>query len=241
MHLDVEEMCRCLSKALTKHIQHSEAVKSSRESLEFFSPLPSLPDFFGDNTGHLSLDRGVQVHQGVLSLFEQQFNAPERAGSPSEGDIYNFVKNLIFRAKLEKECSIICLIYIERMISTTGLYLNKKNWKRVTLIALTLSSKVWDDESYENIHFAKTFTQFSLKEINTLERLFLTLIDYQVGIRKSEYAKYYFILRTYIGKSTRNFPLRALDVDTVRRLQSNAHRAESALSKVGSVNSNSFT
>ena len=91
---------------------------------------------------------------------------------------------------------------------------------------MTIASKVWDDESYENIHFAKVFTRYPLRDINNMERMFLTLVDYDVGIKKSAYAKYYFILRTYAGKSTRSFPLKALDVDTVRRLQSQAYKAE---------------
>ena len=137
----------------------------------------------------------------------------------------NYAKNIIFRARMEKECSIICLIYIERVIQLTGLYLNKLNWKRVLFISLTIASKVWDDESYENVHFAKVFTRYPLKEINTLERIFLSLIDYNVGIKKSEYAKYYFILRAYSTKESRTQPLKAFDVDTVRKLQLNGHKA----------------
>jgi hypothetical protein len=60
---------------------------------------------------------------------------------------------------------------------------------------LVLASKVWDDDSYENIHFARAFTIFSLKEINDMEATFLNLIDFKVNVTSAEYAKYYFVLR----------------------------------------------
>ena len=226
-HLDIEEMCRCLAKAVKKHISHSMKVNKSRESLVGISAVPSL---FGLNCDE-QMDKGIQVDSTIIKMFRNEFDDPQAfAGrAPSETDIYNFCKNIIFRSKMEKECSIICLIYVERMIHRTGLYINEKNWKKLTLISLIIGSKVWDDESYENIHFSKVFTRYPLREINSMERIFLGLIEYNVGIKKSEYARYYFILRTFAEKNNRSFPLKPLDVDTVRRLQSNANRAEERL------------
>jgi len=229
-HLDIEEMCRCLAKAVKKHISHSLKVNKSRESLVGISAVPSL---FGLTCGE-KMDQGIQVDSSIMKLFRHEFDDPQAfpGRAPSETDIYNFCKNIIFRSKMEKECSIICLIYIERMIHNTGLYINEKNWKKLTLISLIIGSKVWDDESYENIHFSKVFTRYPLKEINSMERLFLELIEYSVGIKKSEYARYYFILRTFAEKNNRSFPLKPLAVDTVRRLQSNANRAEERLKDI---------
>ena len=88
------------------------------------------------------------------------------------------------------------------------------------------------DSSNEGEHSAQSTAQ--VREPGTIKRIFLTMLDYDVGIKKSEYAKYYFILRTYASKSTRNFPLKALDVDTVRKLQSNAFRAETRFKDIHS-------
>jgi hypothetical protein len=227
-HLDIEEMCRCLAKAVKKHISHAMKVNKSRESLT--GGISSIPALFG-LTCEETLDKGVKIPGMLLEMFRQEFDDPQAFSgrAPSETDIYNFCKNIIFRSKMEKECSIICLIYIERMIQKSGLYINEKNWKKLTLISLIISSKVWDDESYENIHFSKVFTRYPLREINSMERLFLNIIEYDVGIKKSQYAKYYFILRTFAEKNNRSFPLKPLAVDTVRRLQSNANRAEERL------------
>jgi len=54
---------------------------------------------------------------------------------------------------MEKEIPILCLVYIERFLTKTGVLMNHSNWKRLTLISLILASKIWDDDSLENVHF----------------------------------------------------------------------------------------
>ena len=48
-----------------------------------------------------------------------------------------------------------------------------------------------------------------------MERVFLDYIDYNLYVKSSEYAKYYFILRTFAEKNKKSFPLRALDLKTI--------------------------
>ena len=84
---------------------------------------------------------------------------------------------------MEKEVTIISLVYIERLLVKTGLSLDNRNWRRVTFTALVyllillkiqiLASKIWDDESFENDNFAKAFPQYTTNEINELERVFV--------------------------------------------------------------------
>ena len=74
--------------------------------------------------------------------------------------------------------------------------------------ALILSSKIWDDESFENQNFAKAFPTYATAQINEFERVFLQFINYNLYIKSSDYAKYYFILRTYAEKMKKSFPLR---------------------------------
>jgi len=52
-------------------------------------------------------------------------------------------------------------------------------WKRLSLITLILASKIWDDESFENQHFAKTL-DIPVDEINTLERIILIGLEYKL-------------------------------------------------------------
>jgi hypothetical protein len=130
---------------------------------------------------------------------------------------------------MEKEVSILCLIYMERFIEKTGIYVSEKNWKKLLFMCLILASKIWDDESYENVHFAQVFSIITLREINSMELIFLSMIDYEVNIKNSDYAKYYFALRTNAQKNNKSFPLKPLDVDVVLKLQKNSNNAETAL------------
>lgn len=81
-----------------------------------------------------------------------------------------------------------------------------------------MASKIWDDESFENENFALAFPIFNTKMINEMERVFLDFIEYNLYVKSSEYAKYYFILRTFAEKNKRSFPLRALDLKTIMQL-----------------------
>ena len=97
---------------------------------------------------------------------------------------------------MENEIPVVCLVYIEKLLLSTGILINKWNWRRITLICLCLASKIWDDDSLENVHFPKVMRDVTNFEINKLEQIFLEFIDYKLVIRGGQYAKYYFIMRT---------------------------------------------
>ena len=119
-----------------------------------------------------------------------------QAMSPSLEEIYYFCKYILVTGRMEKEIPILCLIYLDRFTRKTGLLINGGNWKRLALISLILASKIWDDESLENVHFPQVIKELTLREISGLEAVFLRLIDFDVVIRGAEYAKFYFVLKT---------------------------------------------
>mmetsp|Transcript_4707 Transcript_4707/g.3222 ORF Transcript_4707/g.3222 Transcript_4707/m.3222 type:complete len:154 (+) Transcript_4707:1022-1483(+) len=124
------------------------------------------------------------------------FHDRARVRMPTEMDVAEYCKYVTLSCKMENEIPIVCLVYLEKLLSMTGLLINKWNWRRLTLITLCLASKIWDDDSLENVHFPKVMSDVTLKEINTLEQTFLEFIDYELVIKGSDYAKYYFIMRT---------------------------------------------
>ena len=114
---------------------------------------------------------------------------------------------------MEKEIPILCLIYLDRFSKQTGILLNAQNWKRLALIALCLASKIWDDESLENVHFPQVFAEISLKEIVELEKVFLRLVDFDLVVRGQEYAKFYFVLKTFSENFEAELPVDLLKVE----------------------------
>lgn len=206
VNLDIEEMCKCLASALSAELQ-AQTRSSTRYNL-------SLPE-------------------GLLERYEEAFFEPfHLPSSTDEREIYNYTKNVLIRSKMEKEVAVICLVYLNRLASLSGLRLSAGNWKRALFTSMLLASKVWDDDSYENKNFAQAFTMYTAEEINAMEGSYLALIDFNLKVSGSEYANAYFLLRTFTKTDARSFPLRALDVETVRRLQSHANNAETCLKDI---------
>ena len=127
----------------------------------------------------------------IMKIRERRFILP-----PDPQTIFDYVADIILLTKMEKEVIILSLIYIERLTFNTGLLLTSRNWRRILLTAMIVSSKIWDDNSYENDQFSKVFTNLGVSEINSLERIFLELINYKVYVKQSEYFRYLLIIKT---------------------------------------------
>jgi len=57
----------------------------------------------------------------------------------------------------------------------------------------------------------------------------LRLIDFDLVIRGAEYAKFYFVLKTFSKDFNSVLPMGPLGIDTMRDLQNNTVKAESRL------------
>lgn len=119
---------------------------------------------------------------------------------PTEEEIYEFGHQLFKSVQLSSECSIVCLIYIERLMEVAKVPLVSRTWRTIFMCGLLLASKVWQDLSSWNIEFASVYPQFSLEAINRLEVQFLKMIKWDLYISSSLYAKYYFALRSILEK-----------------------------------------
>lgn len=132
--------------------------------------------------------------------FDQAFedNKSELTGElPTLESIVDFISNVILSCKIIRQGIIISLVYLERLIENALVGLSKSNWRRLVLISLILGSKIWDDESFENHNFAKALPSFETKNIDTMERLFLEAIDYDVEVSTEQYTLYYFHLKRF--------------------------------------------
>ena len=149
--------------------------------------------------------------------------------NPYFDDIFNYIKYVWFKSKMESEIPIISLIYIEKLLRKCGVLVNYHNWRRIVLITLWIGSKIWDDDSLENIHFPKVMGDITLKDISTLEQTFLNLIEYDIIIRGKEYAKYYFIMTTLGKDSKKNPPWRLMNPSNVQKIEGESVRMQEQL------------
>ena len=146
---------------------------------------------------------------------------------PSLDEVTRFYRGIFFKAQMETDCIIMSLIYVERLIKRTNgkLRPRKSNWRSLLFSCMILSSKVWDDLSMWNADFSQSCppgVTFSLQRINQLELAVLHALNFQVKVPASEYAKYYFLLRSMLIKSGLGgdeSSMNPLDVMGARRLQ----------------------
>ena len=119
---------------------------------------------------------------------------------PSLSQVHDFLRTTFVKAQLSPECSIVCLIYVERLMEIANVPLLASTWKPILICGLLLASKVWQDIGSWNSEIADIYPQYSLANINILEGLFCQQIKWELYISSSVYAKYYFALRSLTEK-----------------------------------------
>merc|ERR1719354_272125 len=147
---------------------------------------------------------------------------------PSLDKITHYYRYIFNKAQMESDCIIMSLVYIERVLRETngGVRPTIKNWRSLLFSSMVMSSKVWDDLSMWNADFSRTSPsgiKFSLKRVNELEVGLLTCLKYNVKVHASEYAKYYFLLRSMIIRSglseSKEAISQPLDIEGAKKLQ----------------------
>ena len=161
---------------------------------------------------------------------------------PDPQVIFEFCANIMILTKMEKEVIIITLLYLERFIFNTGLLLTSRNWRRIIFTTMAIASKIWDDDSFENNHFAQVFKHLSIGEINLLERTFLDMINYKVYVKCSEYFKYFFIIKSIALKYNYNgVEMIPISVERMMKIQEYAYQMQKRVKKKISLsNSTNF-
>mmetsp|Transcript_93 Transcript_93/g.99 ORF Transcript_93/g.99 Transcript_93/m.99 type:complete len:555 (-) Transcript_93:214-1878(-) len=127
---------------------------------------------------------------------------------PSLENIIAFYQDFYVRSQMEHDTIIMSLIYIERLIKETSIVPVPENWQSVLFSCMVLASKVWDDLSMWNIDFSNVcgrggglLVVYTLPRINQLELALLKALNFNVKVPASEYAKYYFLIRSILIKS----------------------------------------
>lgn len=138
---------------------------------------------------------------------------------PDEDTIFNFLKSIYNVGQLSPECGIMAMAYIDRLLSYTGISFVALTWRRIVLGCLILASKVWEELAVWNVDFVDVFSNLTVKDLNQLERQVLNGLQFNVTLKSSVYAKYYFEIRSFAKRNAKNFPLKPLDKAGSKRLE----------------------
>ncbi|KAI9101244.1 hypothetical protein DFS34DRAFT_613754 [Phlyctochytrium arcticum] len=207
---DLTDTLRCVASALVKHMRRNAKQKYFKTD-----------DIFSEELHPLS----------------QHFQFFRR--TPSDDDVFKFLECLFHAAELTAECGIITLVYVERMLNNTKLTLHASNWTRIVLGGLVLASKVWDDHAVWNIDFVQIFPDVAVENMNELERWYMAALAFDVNVKASEYARYYFELRDLAEKTRKRWPLKPLTLRDAAKLEARtarpAPKAESSASNTPDI------
>lgn len=180
---DVKATIKCVCGVYRAHIVQAVERQSSRSPISVVgSPLDL--DVFVD-------DYGARRKRKTVML-------------PSLADVLAFYEEFYRRSQMEHDTIIMSLIYVERLVKASNGILtpSPENWRSILFACMVLASKVWDDLSMWNVDFSNVsaatagLASFTLFRINQLELALLKSLNFDVKVPASEYAKYYFLIRT---------------------------------------------
>jgi hypothetical protein len=97
-----------------------------------------------------------------------------------------FVTNVIMRAELTTPVILASLVYIDRAKPHLHIALEEWAHERVFLGAVICASKYLNDSTLKNIHWALCTGVFGKRDIGRIEREFLDVLDFQLGITEDD-------------------------------------------------------
>ncbi|CAG7731790.1 unnamed protein product, partial [Allacma fusca] len=166
-----------------------------------------------------------------LDIFDERLHPLSKDGPPPEihnpehRQIYRFVRTLFNAAQLTAECAIIALVYLERLLTYAEMDIMPSNWRRMVLGSVLLASKVWDDQAVWNVDYCHILKDISVEDMNELERQCLELLQFNINVPSSVYAKYYFDLRTLAEANDLTLPPEPLSKERAMRLEAMSNTA----------------
>jgi len=175
----------------------------------------------------------------ILDIFDERKQPLTREAVPVDYDkynpdhrqIYKFIRTLFNAAQLTAECAIITLVYLERLLTYAEVDIAPGSWKRITLGAILLASKVWDDQAVWNVDYCQILKDLTVEDMNELERQFLELLQFNINVPSAVYAKYFFDLRTLAEANELAYPAEILSKERAQKLEAMSRTYEDKLAQ----------
>jgi len=186
------ELVLCMAEYFTKNLKPADqATPEQKKAFDVF-----------DETLHPIITKNVDLKPPTVEVIEK------------------YIKSIFKVGQLAPESLIMGVAYIERITLNFGFVIYPFNWRRIILATLMLASKVWEDQAVWNVDFLELFPLATTQDLGQLEKRTLSLLNFDVSLKASDYATIYFNLRSQSSAMGEHFnELQPLDKDAQEKLE----------------------
>lgn len=116
---------------------------------------------------------------------------------PKFEEVYTFIYRLFRKAQVEPECLVASVVYLDMFLNLNPckVAISSETWERLVFTCIMIASKVWDDISCSSRSFALCASDFSLRDLNLMERLISRDLEYAYFLTADDYKEYYYQLK----------------------------------------------
>ncbi|KAJ6531044.1 hypothetical protein B0H19DRAFT_468156 [Mycena capillaripes] len=97
-----------------------------------------------------------------------------------------FVSTILTRAEVTPATVLVALVYISRARPHLSIALEQWALERVFLGAIIVASKYTNDSTLQNVHWALCSGVFGKRDIGRIEREFLDVLDWELGVGEAD-------------------------------------------------------
>ncbi|KAJ7885748.1 hypothetical protein B0H14DRAFT_2434359 [Mycena olivaceomarginata] len=161
----------------------------------------------------------------VTETVNHAFGRPSTFRSPRSHKFTNFVSNILSRAEIAAPTLLVTLVYIARARSHLSIALEQWALERVFLGALIVASKYTQDSTLRNVHWAMVTGVFGKGDIGRMEREFLEVLDWELGVSEADVMAHHEGLAAAVAGKPWAAPLPVLRVKKQRVVEAEAEEA----------------
>lgn len=198
----------CIAAILQSHI--AEHVKMSAmkvdhlvdDLMSFVNEVKIMDDSSWLPNHSFGLGDGISIEDNS-NMSEELRTYIEEGKVPRLIEIVSFLDYLFNQAcKYSPCCNIIALMYVNRLIASYKMNITYANWKLIWVSVLNLTVKIWDETSVSKSEIQNLLPNLNGVAWGRLEMFILHAIRFQIKVKPSVYAEYYFNLRNVLTTIT---------------------------------------
>ncbi|XP_035137861.1 cyclin-Y-like protein 1B [Callithrix jacchus] len=179
------------------------------------------------NIKHRYANRSLAIFdEPIHPLSQEKIPGKSFEDDPTHHCIFRYFCTLFLVTKLTAPRAIVALVYIERLLTNADIDLCPANWKQIVHGAGHLASKVWRDRGLWSVDDSQNPKDVAVETMSKMEKSFLELLEFNIHVSASVYAKYYFDLCALAYDHELDFQFSFLHKDKAEKLKAMSRPCE---------------